>query len=182
MQTLVINTQHRENYGAHDWDGKGECPQHWKYKGGTTYFVTGLTGKQINKIAHHGIPTLSKMIESKNEMFEEYILDWEIRDLGKNGDGRGPNGEPGDPEFYWGGDLWLCRNARNPHPNILAGTVPSLARQSSGFRSRTVSVLTISVSTKPKTVGSIQLVLNSRKSARRRRNGSSKKISNKQVL
>ena len=51
MQTLVINTQHRENYGAHDWDGKGECPQHWKYKGGTTYFVTGLTGKQINKIA-----------------------------------------------------------------------------------------------------------------------------------
>ena len=65
MQTLIITTQHRENYGAHDWNGEGECPQHWKYKGGSTYFVTGLTGKQINKIAQHGIPTLSKLIESR---------------------------------------------------------------------------------------------------------------------
>ena len=71
------------------------------------------------------------MIESKNEMFEEYILDWEIRDLGKNGDGRGPTannggggggGGGGETEFYWGGDLWLCFTHANPHPNILAGT------------------------------------------------------------
>ena len=34
---LVIYTQFRENYGAHDWDGEGECPQRWKYKGGDTY-------------------------------------------------------------------------------------------------------------------------------------------------
>ena len=26
MQTLVIQTQVKENYGVHDWDGKGECP------------------------------------------------------------------------------------------------------------------------------------------------------------
>lgn len=37
---VIINTQFRENYGAHDWDGNGECPQHWKYKGGNTYIVT----------------------------------------------------------------------------------------------------------------------------------------------
>ena len=36
---LVIHTQYRENYGAHDWDGKGECPQYWKLKGGSTYVV-----------------------------------------------------------------------------------------------------------------------------------------------
>ena len=90
MQTLIITTQHRENYGAHDWNGEGECPQYWKYKGGSTYFVTDLTDKQINKIAQNGIPTLSAMIETINESFEEYILDWEIRDLGKNGDGKGP--------------------------------------------------------------------------------------------
>jgi hypothetical protein len=29
---LVISGQYRENYGAHDWDGIGECPQHWKCK------------------------------------------------------------------------------------------------------------------------------------------------------
>lgn len=32
--TVIINTQYKENYGAHDWDGNGECPQHWKMKGG----------------------------------------------------------------------------------------------------------------------------------------------------
>jgi hypothetical protein len=28
-----------ENYGAHDWDGQGECPQRWKFKGGEDYFM-----------------------------------------------------------------------------------------------------------------------------------------------
>ena len=75
---LVIQTQHKENYGAHDWDGQGECPQYWKFKGGNTYVVEGLTGKMINKIAQHGIPTLSALIEYSNESWEEYILDWEV--------------------------------------------------------------------------------------------------------
>jgi len=39
---FVIRTQFMENYGAHDWDGKGECPQHWKYKGGSEYKITGV--------------------------------------------------------------------------------------------------------------------------------------------
>lgn len=75
---LVIQTQIKENYGAHDWDGKGECPQYWKFKGGNTYVVEGLSGKMINKISQHGIPTLSGLIEHANESWEEYILDWEV--------------------------------------------------------------------------------------------------------
>ena len=39
MMYIVFQTQHRENYGAHDWDGKGECPQYWKFKGGDTYIA-----------------------------------------------------------------------------------------------------------------------------------------------
>ncbi len=39
---LVIDTQYMENYGAHDWDGKGECPQYWKAKGGSEFKVTGI--------------------------------------------------------------------------------------------------------------------------------------------
>ena len=35
----VIQTQFLENYGAHDWDGQGECPQYWKPKGGDTYII-----------------------------------------------------------------------------------------------------------------------------------------------
>ena len=116
MQTLVIQTQYKENYGAHDWDGKGECPQYWKFKGGSTYFVTNLTSEQITKIANGGIPTLSKLIEYKSDYCEEYILDWEIRDLGKNGDGKGPICEPWETpaEFYWGGDLGYVHHRIRP--------------------------------------------------------------------
>ena len=39
---LVIDTQYMENYGAHDWDGVGACPQYWKAKGGSEYKVTGV--------------------------------------------------------------------------------------------------------------------------------------------
>jgi len=35
---LHITTQYMENYGAHDWDGTGACPQYWKFKGGEDYF------------------------------------------------------------------------------------------------------------------------------------------------
>jgi len=36
-----IMTQCRENYGAHDWDGVGQCPQYWKNKGGDDYVIGG---------------------------------------------------------------------------------------------------------------------------------------------
>ena len=38
---VVFQTQFRENYGAHNWDGEGECPQHWKSKGGSKKMTTG---------------------------------------------------------------------------------------------------------------------------------------------
>ena len=74
---LVIQTQHKENYGAHDWDGEGECPQYWKFKGGNTYVVERILPKQAVKIIDGGIPTLTGLIESKDEYFEEYITSWE---------------------------------------------------------------------------------------------------------
>ena len=63
MQTLVIQTQYRENYAAHNEDYKhGIDEPYWKFKGGSTYFVTNLTSKQINKIAQKGIPALTKSV------------------------------------------------------------------------------------------------------------------------
>jgi hypothetical protein len=41
---LLITTQVRENYGAHDWDGVGECPQYWKSKGGNDYVLRDFKG------------------------------------------------------------------------------------------------------------------------------------------
>ncbi len=71
---LVIHTQHRENYGAHAWDGEGECPQYWKCKGGETYVVNNLTPKQIANIEANGIPTLTRLIETSNHGWQEYII------------------------------------------------------------------------------------------------------------
>ena len=75
---LVIQTQIKENYGAHDWDGKGECPQYWKFKGGNTYVVENITPKQAEKINDGGIPTLKGLIEESNESWQEYILGWDL--------------------------------------------------------------------------------------------------------
>ena len=77
---LIIDTQHRENYAAHDWDGTGECLEYWKNKGGSTYVVENLSSAQVSKIRKEGIPTLSKLIERSDEFFQEFILDFTFVD------------------------------------------------------------------------------------------------------
>lgn len=68
---LVIHTQFMENYGAHDWDGKGECPQYWKYKGGSTYVVeTSLEQAMSSQF----FTDVAKCIEYRNDYSEEYII------------------------------------------------------------------------------------------------------------
>jgi hypothetical protein len=76
---LVIQTQYRENYAAHN-DGyqHGVDEAYWKMKGGATYIVCDLTQAHMNRIVDNGIPMLSALIEDRNEAFEEYIIDWEI--------------------------------------------------------------------------------------------------------
>lgn len=77
---IVIQTQVKENYGAHDWDGQGECPQYWKFKGGSTYVVPNLTPEQALRVGEVGIPTLTALIEERNESFEEYVQNWATLD------------------------------------------------------------------------------------------------------
>jgi hypothetical protein len=77
---IVIQTQIKENYGAHDWDGQGECPQYWKFKGGQTYVVPNLTPEQALRVSKVGIPTLTALIEERNESFEEYVQNWATLD------------------------------------------------------------------------------------------------------
>tara|TARA_B100001564_G_scaffold42068_1_gene30233 strand:- start:287 stop:598 length:312 start_codon:yes stop_codon:yes gene_type:complete len=74
MAKLVITTQVEENYGAHAWDGKGECPQRWKFKGGNDYVVLNV---DINNPANV-VDTVSDQCEENNEYYKEYILGWEI--------------------------------------------------------------------------------------------------------
>lgn len=101
---LVIQTQYRENYGAHDWSGEGECPQYWKFKGGSTYVVRDISPAQRERINSSGIPTLTTLIEYRNEASEEYILGYEVVE------DDAPEGEPWETatEFQWKLDRWIA--------------------------------------------------------------------------
>jgi hypothetical protein len=62
-----------ENYGAHDWDGQGECPQYWKMKGGSEYKITNVP---LN-IDYQEVVSMAN-VERDNEYCREYILDWSM--------------------------------------------------------------------------------------------------------
>jgi hypothetical protein len=70
---LVIRTQFMENYGAHDWDGQGECPQYWKMKGGSEYKVINVP---LN-IDYQEVVSMAN-VETDNIGCREYILDWSL--------------------------------------------------------------------------------------------------------
>ena len=71
---LLITTQVYENYGAHDWDGVGECPSYWKAKGGSDYVVKNVN---VNRVTETVMGVRSQ-IECDNEHFRETIIDWSI--------------------------------------------------------------------------------------------------------
>ena len=76
MSKLLISTQIHENYGAHDWDGEGQCPQYWKAKGGNDYVVKQFKGGE--SAATEAIMGLRSQIECNNNGFQETIIGWEI--------------------------------------------------------------------------------------------------------
>ena len=71
---LVLNTQYMENYSAHDWDGKGECPQHWKPKGGSTYVVTD----ESLLSSAESLEEIRGLIGHSNEYSEEFVRGEEL--------------------------------------------------------------------------------------------------------
>ena len=73
---LVIQTQYRENYAAHDEDYvHGVSEAYWKFKGGTTYVVPNFTDSvNITEV----MKNLTTLIEYGNAGSEEYILGYEI--------------------------------------------------------------------------------------------------------
>jgi hypothetical protein len=78
---LIANTQIHENYGAHDWNGEGECPQYWKAKGGTDFLVAELSVEDAAKGEAYlqGLvdASLSQM-ECDDYAWREYVLGWEL--------------------------------------------------------------------------------------------------------
>ena len=75
---LHIWTQDYENYGAHDWDGEGECPQYWKAKGGADFFVVKFRGGEDE--ATTAVMALRSSIEENSQYFRREVLGWKLVD------------------------------------------------------------------------------------------------------
>jgi hypothetical protein len=74
---IVIRTQFMENYGAHDWDGEGACPQRWKAKGGELYVYEGWNWSDAACGALK--PLVEKLIAElshSDEYSREYVIGW----------------------------------------------------------------------------------------------------------
>ena len=75
---IIIYTQYRENYGAHNWDGEGECPQYWKSKWGYNYVV--LLQNPVDKISDTLVIEMAGRLGvlQKSDYSEEYMIGWEM--------------------------------------------------------------------------------------------------------
>ncbi len=76
MSKLLISTQYQENYGAHDWDGTGTCPQYWKFKGGSDYVIKNFSGGET--AAAMAVMAVRKDIEQDNDYVREHVIGWRI--------------------------------------------------------------------------------------------------------
>ena len=75
MSMLVIRTQVYENYGAHAWDGEGECPQYWKAKGGEDYKFLNI---DLNTDLSALVDTLRPQVEANDHYWREFIISWSV--------------------------------------------------------------------------------------------------------
>jgi hypothetical protein len=73
---LLITTQVYENYGAHDWDGTGQCPSYWKAKGGSDYVIKKFKGGSAD--ATLAVMAVRSQIEEDNDHFRESIIDFRL--------------------------------------------------------------------------------------------------------
>lgn len=83
---VVVATQIHENYGAHDWDGKGQCPQYWKAKGGEEYrhpVALDLNEVQDRSKVNLLVEELTKAVSCNDDSFQESVLDWYFLPVGE---------------------------------------------------------------------------------------------------
>jgi hypothetical protein len=79
---IVVHTQVFENYGAHCWDGKGQCPQYWKAKGGNEYQRTIGTTNAVIAMGAKGVKAIAdaiaKQVARNDDYYEEYAIGWDL--------------------------------------------------------------------------------------------------------
>ncbi len=80
---LILTAAIRENYGAHDWDGKGACPQYWKNKGSIEVVVR--EGLSVADVMGMGAAKLRELAEAampeSDDYYAYYGMDYELVEL-----------------------------------------------------------------------------------------------------
>lgn len=72
---IVVFYQYMENYGASDWNGTGECPQHWKPKGSHEEVIAeGLTVSETAALGGAGADKLIKESKLGYEHCNDYVM------------------------------------------------------------------------------------------------------------
>jgi hypothetical protein len=84
LYRVVVTTQVYENYGAHAWNGEGECPKYWKAKGGNEYQVVVGNIADVLALGSAGLQRIAGRIAGKveryDEYFDEYMISWHVQD------------------------------------------------------------------------------------------------------
>ena len=75
---LHIVTQYMENYGAHDWDGEGLCPQRWKFKGGEDYFYQLGAVEPSEEHLAELVEALRSRVEWSDDGSRSYIVGYGV--------------------------------------------------------------------------------------------------------
>ena len=75
METFVVTTQILENYGSHTTDGEFSSGNaYWKFKGGSTYIVKGLSREQ-DAMAYVAGPNIENTVNWKEFPVEVMTMD-----------------------------------------------------------------------------------------------------------
>jgi len=81
---IVADCQYYENYGAHDWDGEGECPTYWKAKGAHEFTVaTDLTIQEVMELTQNPerIEELVGAVAPQDSDYERFgPIDWRFEE------------------------------------------------------------------------------------------------------
>lgn len=76
--TIQITAQYEENYGAHNWDGKGICPEHWKPKG-AQMFSLEIDLDYLWYAQEQCLSVFNTMLEKQSDCYGRYTyIDHEV--------------------------------------------------------------------------------------------------------
>ena len=86
---VVAFYQVHENYGAHAWDGEGECPQYWKAKGGCERVVAELSLSEVTEMSSSDYEKLVREnseygLGDFNDYYHHTYLGYELSEISEN--------------------------------------------------------------------------------------------------